>query len=399
MRGWAVAVVATLAMSVSYLDRQALAAVATKVRADLGISHGQYGLLAAAFGGAYLVGAPLAGGLLDRVGARRGMVIAVIAWSAVAAMHSLAVSFMTLMALRVLLGLAEAPSFPGAIQAMRRCLPPARRTAGVGMLFTGSSFGAMVAAPLALWLSTKYNWRAAFMVIAVVGLVWIPLWLVATRGLFDKPLVELEAHAEPDSNRAPLYLRPQSLRAIVGVITGAPCIMMVLTWFPQYLAEGRHASAPEMARVLWIPPLVFDIGAIGFGALGSALRGPDARPPRSLMLVAAALASVLMFVPYAHDMASVVTLASVSMAGGAGVYVLVMANLLTQVAPTETSRAGGMLAAAQSLSHIIANPLVGLVVDRTHSFNGALMALGFMVIPGAVIWASFPAPVRRAVDT
>ncbi len=399
MRGWAVAVVATLAMSVSYLDRQALAAVATKVRADLDISHGQYGLLAAAFGGAYLVGAPLAGGLLDRVGARRGMVIAVIAWSAVAAMHSLALSFMTLMVLRVLLGLAEAPSFPGAIQAMRRCLPPARRTAGVGMLFTGSSFGAMVAAPLALWLSTKYNWRAAFVVIAVVGLVWIPVWLVATRGLFDKPLVELEAQAQPASNRAPLYLRPQSLRAIVGVITGAPCIMMVLTWFPQYLAEGRHASAPEMARVLWIPPLVFDIGAIGFGALGSALRGPDARPPRSLMLAAAALASALMFVPYANEMAGVVALASISMAGGAGMYVLVMANLLTQVAPTETSRAGGMLAAAQSLSHIVANPLVGLIVDRTHSFNGALMALGFMVIPGALVWASFPAPVRRAVDT
>ncbi len=390
---------ATLAMSVSYLDRQALAAVATKVRDDLDISHGGYGLLAAAFGGAYLVGAPLAGGLLDRIGARRGMVIAVLAWSAVAALHSLALSFVTLLILRVLLGLSEAPSFPGAIQTMRRCLPPERRTAGIGMLFTGSSFGAMVAAPLALWLSTKYSWRAAFVVIAMVGLAWIPLWIATTRGLFDRPSVELDAHDEPRAPPAPLYFRPQSVRAIVAVITGAPCIMMVLTWFPQYLAEGRHTSAPEIARVLWIPPLVFDIGAIGFGALGSALRGPDARPPRSLMLVAATLASALMFVPFAHGIAAVVALASISMAGGAGVYVLVMANLMTQVAPTETARAGGMLAAAQSLSHIVANPLVGLVVDRTHSFSGVLVALGFIVLPGALVWVLFPAAAPRAVDS
>lgn len=394
LRGWTVAVVATLAMSVSYLDRQALAAVATKVRADLDVSHGQYGLLAAAFGGAYLVGAPLAGVLLDRAGARRGMVVAVVAWSAVAAFHSLAFSFMSLLALRILLGLAEAPSFPGAIQAMRRCLPPARRTAGVGMLFTGSSFGAMVAAPLALWLSAKYSWRAAFTVIAIVGLAWIPAWLAATRGFFDGPTEELTEHAPAQSEGTPLYLRAQSLRGILGVVTSAPAIMMVLTWFPQYLAEGRHATQPEMARVLWIPPLVFDLGAIGFGALGSALRQADARPPRWLMLVAATLASTLLLVPFASDIRGAIAVASISMAGGAGVYVLNMANLLTQVAPGETARAGGMLAAAQSLAHIIANPIVGLVVDRTHSFNGPLVAIGLLVVPGALVWAAFPAPLK-----
>jgi predicted MFS family arabinose efflux permease len=390
-----VAVVATLAMSVSYLDRQALAAVATKVRADLEISHGQYGLLAAAFGGAYMVGAPLAGSLLDRVGARRGMVMAVVAWSFVAAFHSLAFSFVGLLALRILLGLTEAPSFPGAIQAMRRCLPPARRSAGVGMLFTGSSFGAMVAAPLALSLSAKYNWRAAFVVIAVVGLVWIPVWLFATRGLFEGPTVELEEHAPPESTqRTPLYLRGQSLRGMLCVVTSAPAIMMVLTWFPQYLAEGRHATQSEMARVLWIPPLAFDLGAIGFGALGSALRGADARPPRWLMLAAAALGSALFLVPSAEGIRGAILFGSVSMAGCAGLYALNMANVLTQVAPNETSRAGGMLAAAQSLAHIIANPLVGVVVDRTHSFSGPLLLTGLVVIPGTLIWAAFPAKLQ-----
>jgi ACS family hexuronate transporter-like MFS transporter len=395
LASWSIAVVATLAMSVSYLDRQALSAVAKTVRTDLHIDHAQYGLLAAGFGCAYLVGAPLAGVMLDRVGARRGMVIAVLVWSAVAALHSAAGSFASLLLLRVLLGLAESPSFPGAVQAMRRALPPAQRSAGAGLLFTGSSVGAMVAAPLALYLSTKYDWRLAFVVIALVGLLWIPVWLVATRRLFDGASTELAAPVSVHPAQ-PLFARRSSIRSMLLVFTSAPAIMLVLTWFPQYLAEGRQATAPEMARVLWIPPVAFDMGALGFGALGSALRDVNARPPRWLVGAAALLASTLAFVHMASSIGGAVAIASVCMAGGAGLYVLVMADLLTQVPPSETSRAGGMLAAAQSLAHIIANPMVGVIVDRTHTFTAVMVGLGVMVLPGAMLWMYFPAADRKA---
>ena len=71
-RAWTIALVATLAMTVSYIDRQTLAALAPTVKNALGIGHAQYGWLTSAFSISYLVGAPLAGWLLDRVGARRG---------------------------------------------------------------------------------------------------------------------------------------------------------------------------------------------------------------------------------------------------------------------------------------------------------------------------------------
>ena len=72
-------------MSVSYIDRQTLAAIAPAVKADLGIDHTRYGWLVSAFSMAYLVGAPTAGALVDRVGARRGFALALAAWSLVAA--------------------------------------------------------------------------------------------------------------------------------------------------------------------------------------------------------------------------------------------------------------------------------------------------------------------------
>ena len=179
--GWAVAVAATLGMSVSYIDRQTLAAIAPAVRSALTIDHTQFGWLLSAFSMAYLVGAPAAGVVVDRLGARRGFAVAVVVWSVVAGAHALVTSFAMLFALRVLLGAAEAPSFPAAAQAIRRSLPPSRRSAAYGLLFTGSSVGAMIAAPLALSIEGSYGFRAAFLGTAVVGLAWIPLWLGITR--------------------------------------------------------------------------------------------------------------------------------------------------------------------------------------------------------------------------
>ena len=172
---WSVAVVATLGMSVSYVDRQTLAAIAPAVRAELAIDHAHFGWLVSAFSLAYLVATPLAGPALDRFGARRGFALAVLVWSAVAGAHALAVSFTMLFALRVLLGLAESPSFPSAAQAVRRALPAARRPAAYGLLFTGSSLGAMIAAPLAIALETRFGFRFAFAGTALAGLLWLPL--------------------------------------------------------------------------------------------------------------------------------------------------------------------------------------------------------------------------------
>ena len=75
---WGVAALATLGMSVSYVDRQTLAAIAPSVTKALAIDNTRYGWLVAAFSMAYLVGAPLAGVVVDRLGARRGFAMAVL---------------------------------------------------------------------------------------------------------------------------------------------------------------------------------------------------------------------------------------------------------------------------------------------------------------------------------
>ena len=113
-RAWIVVLVATLTMAISYADRQTLSVLAPTVTAKLHISEIQYGWLVAAFSFAYLVGAPVAGRMIDTVGARRGLFYAVLVWSVISGAHALAPGLGVLFMLRIGLGLAEAPSFPGA---------------------------------------------------------------------------------------------------------------------------------------------------------------------------------------------------------------------------------------------------------------------------------------------
>jgi MFS transporter, ACS family, hexuronate transporter len=389
--GWAVAVAATLGMSVSYVDRQTLAAIAPAVRAALGIDHGQYGWLVSAFSMSYLVFAPVAGVIVDRLGARRGFALAVLVWSAVAGAHGLAASFASLFLLRALLGAAEAPSFPAAAQAIRHALPEARRPTAYGLLFTGSSIGAMVAAPVAVALEARFGFRVAFFVTAALGTLWVPLWLRATRGeRLPRPAPTPTSLPRVDGWWA-VASSPAVLRTLVAVLGSAPAVMFVLNWTSQYLVEAWAIPKSAVAGYLVLPPLAFDIGAVGFGYLVSR-RARDTRAQRRLLALATLSTAALALSPFAPSSLGAIACFALSACGGGGVYVIVTADMLARVPARRTSTAGGMAAAAQSLAHIVASPLVGRAIDRTHGYSLPLVALGLVVLPTSFAFALWPKP-------
>jgi ACS family hexuronate transporter-like MFS transporter len=399
-RAWAVAVVATLVMSVSYIDRQALAALAPTVCKALVISDTKYGWLVSAFSFAYLVGAPLAGALLDRVGARRGLVIAVLAWSVVAASQALVSSFALFVALRVALGFTEAPSFPGAAQSVRRALPSEQRSAGFGLLFTGSSIGGMVAVPLVIALNHWRGWRVAFLLTAAIGLSWIPVWLATTsRSDVQRVLARMPgAEDDPTSvvgappSRWTLLRSPPVLRAVMIVLFSAPSIMFGLNWSSKYLTNAFGLSQDALARYLWVPLVFFDLGAVAFGALASRIdaRSPLRRSHVPLVATAGVLSGAMGLAPLASSPWLATAIVSACLAGGGALYALATADMLARVHPSHVSTAAGLTAAAQSLAHIVAAPLVGRSFDATHSYGTALLLLGAVVPPAALAWCVWP---------
>jgi MFS transporter, ACS family, hexuronate transporter len=405
-QAWALTLVATLTMAISYIDRQTLAVLAPTVTAALGISEVSYGWLASAFSIAYLVGAPLAGRLIDRVGARRGLPAAVLVWTAVAAAHAVVPGFGALFALRIALGLAEAPSFPAAAQTVHRALPPAERSRGLGVLFTGSSIGAMVAPKLATTLQAAFDWRFAFLGSALAGLVWLPIWLTLTsspaaRAALDRDDTEARAQSAGRLG-ARLWIDPAVLRAVGIVLASAPAIAFVLIWGSKYLVSRHGVHQRDVGNYLWLPPLLFDLGAIAFGDLATrrqrarAATGDDGSPHRFLMATAALLASSLALVPLANTAWSAVAIEAISMAGGGGLYALATADMMGRVSPAAVSQSGGITAAAQSLTHIVIHPLIGRHLDESGSYTAVLVALGAWVLPFSALWIIHtPPPLHR----
>ena len=391
-------------MAVSYVDRQALAVLAPTITKRLSISETEFGWLSSAFSIAYLVFAPLAGRFIDRVGARRGLFASVLAWSAVAAAHALVPGLWTLFTLRVLLGLTEAPSFPAAAQTMARVLPASSRDAGFGILFTGSSLGAAFAALLAPWLEAHFGWRLALAGTALVGLSWVPLWLFVTSSEAARTAMALRPEPgarAPDSGWAALLSDPAVARAILAVIACAPINGFILQWGAKLLVATHRVPQALVGHYLWLPPLLFDGGAVLFGFLATlrARASPSSHAPRrGLFAGASLLAFSITALGLARTPWETTFVCGVALAGGGGMYALITADMLRRVAPRRVAAASGLTAAAQSLAIIVAFPIIGAVVDRTHAYGPIGVGLGLWMLPGALAWLWWdPVPSNRTL--
>lgn len=389
-RAFAVCVAATLVMTVSYIDRQTLAALAPTVRPALGLTHAEYGWITGAFSITYLACALPAGLLVDRFGARRSAAAAVLAWSLVAAGHALVPGFAALFVARVLLGAAEAPSFPAATQTVRRMLPARDRGTGYGLIFTGSSVGGMVVAPLAIALETRLGWRPAFVLVAAFGLSWIPVWaaLTSRRAVREK----LDA---PPTDAPPRRLDRRDAgalaRAVVLVLASAPAGLFVFNWYPQVLEGAFQVPQAALGKYLWLPPLFLDVASVVAGVVAG--RRPSGEK-RDLVLLGGALTLALALAPRAAGPVTADLAGAVGLAGVGVLYSVLTQEVMSAVPPDRVSAAGGVCAAAQSLAYVVAAPIVGRSIDRAHgSYAPAMVGVALCAVPGVFAWVLWP---RRA---
>ncbi len=402
---WALAITAASTMAVSYVDRQTLSVLGPTVSEVLDISPRGFALLLNAFAIAYLVGAPMAGRLVDLLGARRGLLGAVLAWTFVAALHALVPSFAVLLALRIALGLAESPSFPGAVQTVQRALPVRQRGLGFGILFCGSSIGAAIASPLADHLCKRYGFRTAFIGTSIAGLAWVPAWLLVAFNARSRRLLDVDPAAAAESAATPavplreLLVKPEILRLVAVVAASAPFLNLMMGWAPKYLVLERGLKQGEFGWLTFFPPIIFDVGSISFGLAASRFGSSARAVPPALLAVAAVLMTAGAGVPLAPTPGAAMAFASVAMAGGAGMYVLATLDATSRVSPGAVATVGGIGAATQSIVQILANAYIGEWVGRYRSYGFVFVSLALWALPGAVLWLTWDPRSKRTVGS
>ena len=116
----------------NYMDRQMLSIAAPAIAAEYHFSNADIALIANAFLIAYTVGQLLAGMFVDRIGARRGMTLAVLVWSGMSFLVALSRSVAQFGVVRFLLGLSESVNYPASVKVCAEWFPPKERATAVG---------------------------------------------------------------------------------------------------------------------------------------------------------------------------------------------------------------------------------------------------------------------------
>jgi ACS family hexuronate transporter-like MFS transporter len=410
-RAWALALGATLTMAVSHMDRKAMAVLAPTITRALGISESAYGWLSAAFAASYLLAAPPSGRFIERLGARRGLLVSVLFWSVVSAAHAFVPGLWTLLALRLLLGVAEGPCFPGSAQTLSRALPKADRHAGYGLVYCGSTLGGVLAPLVATALEARWGWRFALLGTAAAGLLWIPLWLTVTRTAWARETLAPRPRAEPSTTPdcftwTQLCRHRAVIRCALLVIGSAPALFFFQAWGAKLLVALGGLTQREVGGYLWFPALAFDVGAFGLGLLASASarRGRRGRNTVALggaLLVAAMVANgAIATLGLSHAPKVMSLVFGVTSLGAGGIYALATASMMHSIPSAWIASAAGVVATAQSFAQLVAGPVIGAARDHGHSYSVIACALGVWVIAvaGAALLIKMPAtdtPMER----
>ena len=298
---WTIVALLFVATTINYVDRQVLGILAPTLSRELHWSETAYGDIVSWFSLAYALGFLVAGRLIDRVGVKRGLGAAVIAWSIAAMAHALARTAAGFAVARAALGLGESAIFPGSVKSIAEWFPQRERALATGLFNAGTNTGAIVAPLLVPPLALRWGWQWAFIATGGLGLLWLALWIPLYGSPNAHPRVSQSERAlihsdltEPLMPRQPWtrFLRHRQTWAFaVGKLLADPVWWFYLYWLPKFLDAKYGIKLSGLAMPLIAVYLTADAGSIGGGWLSSWLikRGWSVNRARKTTLLAMAL--------------------------------------------------------------------------------------------------------------
>jgi ACS family hexuronate transporter-like MFS transporter len=272
-RSAGVVVLLMAATTINYIDRQTLSVLAPLLQKELRISSLEYSYAVNSFLVVYSIMYLLMGRVLDRLGSRYGMALAVIWWSAAEVLHGAVVGLKTLCLVRALLAMGEAAIIPGGVKAVAESFKPKERGAAIGFFETGLSLGPIIAPPLVVWIALRYGWREAFVWTGVMGLIWSLLWLQFYRAPGEPDRRESAVERAPLTpvamKWADLFTSKKAWAVGLGRFFADPIWYFYLFWLPKYMADGKGLSINVIGELAWIPYVASLLGSVTGGAFSS----------------------------------------------------------------------------------------------------------------------------------
>jgi ACS family hexuronate transporter-like MFS transporter len=263
-----------LSTTINYINRQTFSVLAPVITREFHLSHTQLASILSAFQFSYAAMWLIGGVLLDVVGTRLGLALAVVWWSITSALTGFANSLSQFAVFRFLLGIGEGMNWPGASKAVAEWFPARERGVAVAIFDSGSSVGGAVAAITVPWIAIALGWRYAFALSGVLGFLWLALWLRVYYPLRSHPRLTAEEKSlieagrdtarESGTSGAARWLSLLKQSNTWGIVLGRsltdPIWWFYVFWLPQYLSDARGFSLKQIAAFAWVPFVAADLG-------------------------------------------------------------------------------------------------------------------------------------------
>jgi len=388
---------------INYIDRQTLSVLAPRLKDEFHWTNSDFALIVIAFRVAYAVMQTVAGRVLDWLGTRRGLLLAVTWYSVAAMLTSTARGLRSFALLRFLLGSGEAANWPGATKTVAEWFPKSERGWAVALFDSGSAVGGAVAPFLVVWLYHTFgSWRPVFLLTGLLGFAWVIAWRLFYHPVETHPHLdpkerelilrsrEAEQHTEAraiaggEGRRPVAWSELLRLRQTWGIILGKsltdPVWFFITDWFAIYLVSKGFAVENTLLG-FWIPFLAADLGNFFGGGLSSHLirRGWPVLKARKFVILICGLGMTLLIpTVFVSSLPLLVTLFAISTFAYAAWSTMGLA-LPSDLYPSSTvASVSGMSGTGAGIGTIISTYLIGRVSDR---YSFAPILVGASLVP------------------
>ena len=375
------------AVFLNYVDRGAVGIAAPLMQGDLGLSATEFGLVASAFFWIYGPVQLVVGWLCDRFNVYRLMTIGLLLWAAATLLMGFVGGFLSLLVLRVMLGVGESIAFPGTSKIIAEQVPAERRGIANSAVSLGIALGPAAGTLAGGLILASWGWRPIFIVFGLITLLWLLPWQATVRRL------ETPGSSPDKGEQVPLaaLLRRWPLWSMsIAHIASNYGFYFLLIWLPNYLVKSRGLEIGEMTLLATLGYLAQAVAAIGFGIWSDRWTSSgrsEAQIRRWMMIVAQIVQGV-----------AIVGVLIADSSVGVGVW-LVIAGIATGSLSLNVYAVAQMFAGPRaagswigfqnaignSFSGILGPIITGLIVDAA-GYDGAFYVAAAVAIAGGIWW-------------
>lgn len=387
-RMWIAPGVMMLCTLLAYIDRQTLAVLSPMILKDTGLSAENYGEALSAFSVAYMIANPLWGSILDYVGLRLGMFVAVSIWTLASLSHAWVTGLVGFALARTVLGIGEGAAFPGGFRTAIDSLPPTKQSRGMALAYSGASLGNILAplivTPFALW----FGWQAAFLITGVLGAAWLGMWWKVAR----PPMLAPSSRATGKFEWPNLFDR----RALLVMSTfglGGFGLGISLYLAPLYLNRALGFTQAELGKLLWIPSLGYEAGYFFWGWVSDRYVGSNLDRAARVYVLLTFLALPSALIPQTDSRIAVLALFFWAMFIADGFIVLSLRVGSLIYSRGQSALVGGIGSGSWSAVLALALPIYGKWFDQK-LYGVTFLSMSLVPLLGTLLWMVLRRPVR-----